>query len=437
MDTLKKVIMGYPKAASGQEPVSGSQGQGTADAPYDQGNQEDNADLAGKSAQSTGESQLATPNKSQSGQEPISGSQGKGTAGEPFDQGNQEDKSDLAGKAPQHTGSAELAPSSSLPPDESLQSSSNTPQQSIKPQGVSTGEIGSDTKQTPAPLTKKPTIGSSGWFTNANPFARKASVSEVAAEDNVDPKAKEPSGEQSSEGAEKTDLEGKDLPPNHPGADVPPGVSNTIVEPSSISRPQEVTSGLPNHLGEDVPPGPAAVMTDKGKGKARAIDTDDINSDASNRSEVTRDESINTETGYTRRTYSTADTGASSISSRRQSVIQQSGRIPTAGGVPLGARAAADRQHRLDSFIPENEATSSSSRLGTFEYYGSTKPIAPTQGMPEAGKGTDVGATKATAIDTPATKSVEDEKIARRASKKVKGFCKSISKAFKGREGSQ
>lgn len=56
----------------GVEPPSGIQGKGTADQPYDQGNQPD---------QATGP-----------GIEPPSGQQGKGTADEPYDQGNQPGK---------------------------------------------------------------------------------------------------------------------------------------------------------------------------------------------------------------------------------------------------------------------------------------------------------------------------------------------------------
>ncbi|KAK5075801.1 hypothetical protein LTR70_009998 [Exophiala xenobiotica] len=57
---------------SGVEPPSGIQGRGTADEPYDQGNQP---------AQATGP-----------GVEPPSGQQGKGTIDQPYDQGNQPDQ---------------------------------------------------------------------------------------------------------------------------------------------------------------------------------------------------------------------------------------------------------------------------------------------------------------------------------------------------------
>lgn len=55
--------------SSGEEPISGKQGRGTADQPYDQGNQ---------------------PEQPVSGTEPPSGQQGLGTAEEPFDAGNKQ-----------------------------------------------------------------------------------------------------------------------------------------------------------------------------------------------------------------------------------------------------------------------------------------------------------------------------------------------------------
>lgn len=61
-----------PKAVN-EEPVSGVKGAGTADEPYDQGNQAE---------------QTANP-----GTEPVSGKTGKGTADSPYDQGNQPGKS--------------------------------------------------------------------------------------------------------------------------------------------------------------------------------------------------------------------------------------------------------------------------------------------------------------------------------------------------------
>ncbi|EXJ84457.1 hypothetical protein A1O3_05125 [Capronia epimyces CBS 606.96] len=60
-------VMGTGPAQSGEEPLSGIQGEGTADDPYDQGNVEQPAE---------------------SGEEPPSGIQGKGTATDPYDGGN-------------------------------------------------------------------------------------------------------------------------------------------------------------------------------------------------------------------------------------------------------------------------------------------------------------------------------------------------------------
>ncbi|KAL1626026.1 hypothetical protein SLS56_007000 [Neofusicoccum ribis] len=54
--SASKLIYGDPKAEqSGQEPVSGQTGRGTAEEPYDSGNLEGNPELGGKSAQETRE----------------------------------------------------------------------------------------------------------------------------------------------------------------------------------------------------------------------------------------------------------------------------------------------------------------------------------------------------------------------------------------------
>ena len=64
----EKVLNGSSKQ-SGSEPPAGISGAGTADQPYDQGNQP--------------EQSLA------SASEPVSGLQGEGTSDKPYDQGNQ------------------------------------------------------------------------------------------------------------------------------------------------------------------------------------------------------------------------------------------------------------------------------------------------------------------------------------------------------------
>jgi hypothetical protein len=84
--------MGTASAKSGEEPPSGIQGNGTLDAPHDQGN------APGKPRQQplqlhavrTEQSCVTENIAAQSDQEPRSGVQGKGTASEPYDQGNAE-----------------------------------------------------------------------------------------------------------------------------------------------------------------------------------------------------------------------------------------------------------------------------------------------------------------------------------------------------------
>jgi len=66
---FKDKYMDTDPAQSGEEPVSGVQGKGTATDPYDAGNSTD-------------------PAPALSGEEPPSGFQGKGTSTDPFDGGN-------------------------------------------------------------------------------------------------------------------------------------------------------------------------------------------------------------------------------------------------------------------------------------------------------------------------------------------------------------
>ena len=64
---VKDKVTGTERSQSGEEPLSGVQGEGTLEHPYDQGNVE---------------------RPSESGEEPPSGIQGKGTATDPYDAGN-------------------------------------------------------------------------------------------------------------------------------------------------------------------------------------------------------------------------------------------------------------------------------------------------------------------------------------------------------------
>ena len=72
-EAVLSTVRSENQTSSGEEPPSGFQGKGTADEPYDQGNQPE---------QATGP-----------GSEPASGQQGAGTVDQPYDQGNQPGKS--------------------------------------------------------------------------------------------------------------------------------------------------------------------------------------------------------------------------------------------------------------------------------------------------------------------------------------------------------
>lgn len=68
-DAVLSTVRSPDQPSSGEEPVSGIQGKGTVDQPYDQGNQSE---------------QAVGP-----GTEPPAGKQGAGTVDKPYDQGNQ------------------------------------------------------------------------------------------------------------------------------------------------------------------------------------------------------------------------------------------------------------------------------------------------------------------------------------------------------------
>lgn len=215
-----------------------------------------------------------------------------------------------------------------------------------------------DAKSSPK-LIKKPTIGSSSWFTNSNPFTKSSTESDAAAEQSVDPKTPALEKTQAEAGGEVSKTtDSSDLPPNHLGEDVPPGLDSVIVDPTDHSNHSTDpafsadNSDLPNHLDDNVPPGQLAAPIGKGKGKAKMTDADyaeyDSSSAASNRSTGTRNESVATDYTITsKNTYSTAGTGASTLASRRQSAVQaphSQGKTITAGGIPLGQRAMLERE---------------------------------------------------------------------------------------------
>lgn len=156
-----------------------------------------------------------------------------------------------------------------------------------------TGEASGAPESVPT-LVKQPTIGSSRWFTNANPFTKRTVTSEEATQNPVD--AKE---EQQDPSTEATSYPHSMSPSNVLGDEKVPGqtaVWEPVIDPAFSN-----TGYLPNHLGEDVPPGQSDVYDrSKGKGKGKAIVVDDIadhrsftiatevSSAASNRSELMR-----------------------------------------------------------------------------------------------------------------------------------------------------
>lgn len=107
MDTIKSAL-GYGQP-SGEEPVSGQLGAGTADQPFDAGNAHDGAPVTAPTSpvsttSATAAAALAA-SETQSGTEPISGVRGHGSALSPYDAGNSDDKQ-LGGQPPQLASSA-------------------------------------------------------------------------------------------------------------------------------------------------------------------------------------------------------------------------------------------------------------------------------------------------------------------------------------------
>ncbi|KAM3423371.1 hypothetical protein BST61_g805 [Cercospora zeina] len=168
----------------------------------------------------------------------------------------------------------------------------------------------------------------------SDPFAKRESVSGASAEMDVDPRATAPPGSDPM-----PELRGHSVPvkvakakrplpiqssPVQSASSATNGVKPVVVEP-------KVDSGIrpPNHLGADVPPGAASPKRDKGKGKVYG--DSDTNS---TRSSLTRTTSVGT-----------TQTSPSTLDSRRFSP-NTTGRIPTAGGIVLGEKATKERERR-------------------------------------------------------------------------------------------
>ncbi|CAK1361236.1 hypothetical protein CB0940_03371 [Cercospora beticola] len=168
----------------------------------------------------------------------------------------------------------------------------------------------------------------------SNPFAKRESVSGASGETDLDPKAKAPAGSDPLPALGehsvpvKVAKEKRPLPtqssPVQQAAPVANDTKPAVVEPKldSAVRP-------PNHLGADVPPGAASPKRDKGKGKVYG--DSDTNS---TRSSLTRTTSVGT-----------TQTSPSTLDSRRFST-KTAGRIPTAGGIVLGEKASIERERR-------------------------------------------------------------------------------------------
>ncbi|PPJ57122.1 hypothetical protein CBER1_00566 [Cercospora berteroae] len=168
----------------------------------------------------------------------------------------------------------------------------------------------------------------------SNPFAKRESVSGASGETDLDPKAKAPAGSDPLPALGehsvpvKVAKEKRPLPTQSSSVQQAAPVSNDT-KPAVVEPKVDIAIRPPNHLGADVPPGAASPKRDKGKGKLYG--DSDTNS---TRSSLTRTTSVGT-----------TQTSPSTLDSRRFST-KTAGRIPTAGGIVLGEKASIERERR-------------------------------------------------------------------------------------------
>lgn len=111
----------------------------------------------------------------------------------------------------------EIPAASAAAPAEETSPSHTVDDKSETPVAATANGTSGDADSTPK-LTKKPTIGSSGWFQNVDPFAKGSSGSDANAEQSVDPKTPAVEKSLAETGIEKPKTAGSsDFPPNHLG----------------------------------------------------------------------------------------------------------------------------------------------------------------------------------------------------------------------------
>ncbi|KAK5698643.1 hypothetical protein LTR97_006290 [Elasticomyces elasticus] len=163
--------------------------------------------------------------KEQEGQEPVSGVKGEGSAAQPYDAGN-EGSSELGGKAAQHTDATSTTAQPAVDDkaaaavDSTTTSGKSEQPIASAPVPAATSASGlneSETSKAPnSSESKKPLIGSPGWFKTAIPFGQRK---DEAPKTSNEPQAS--AGAVGSGVTQKASEPETGLPPNHIGANVP------------------------------------------------------------------------------------------------------------------------------------------------------------------------------------------------------------------------
>ncbi|KAK3653860.1 hypothetical protein LTR56_004270 [Elasticomyces elasticus] len=173
--------------------------------------------------------------KEQEGQEPVSGVKGEGSAAQPYDAGNEDATSTTA--QPAVDDKAAAAVDSTTTSGKSEQPIESAP---VPAATSASGLNESETSKAPnSSESKKPSIGSPGWFKTAIPFGQRK---DEAPKTSNEPQAS--AGAVSSGVTQKASEPETGLPPNHIGANVPNSTEPVDTPATSSSTFGETTSPI-------------------------------------------------------------------------------------------------------------------------------------------------------------------------------------------------
>ncbi|KAK0863978.1 hypothetical protein LTS02_006220 [Friedmanniomyces endolithicus] len=192
--------------------------------------------------------------KEQSGQEPVSGMKGTGTAAEPYDSGNQEDP-ELGGKAAQETDSSGIPGQSSVEDKVAGATDSTTTSGKSEepvashtvPEAASASYPAANESETSKAFSSSgggdQAFGSSSQSNPAIPFRERQD--DVGAGHSVPPQATAGAGDHGAV-TESSETE-SGLPPNHLGANVPAEIGTGPVDTSQTNQSTSKGTMTPSH----------------------------------------------------------------------------------------------------------------------------------------------------------------------------------------------